>query len=86
AASRELAEIIASRTAEDRRFIVGLEQEQLIRLHHGVGTRVRNDFRGNKLPALRRWAHSQLPESSALSFDALSYPILAEIWRALKGA
>jgi hypothetical protein len=52
------------------------------RLHHGLGTYLRNRYRHGGLLALFRWSRSQLAEVNHL--DDLSEPILYEIWRVLR--
>ena len=81
-AKRELISVIDALSAEDRAFIANLREGGLYRLHHGLGTYIRNQFRQGGLPALFRWSRSQL--SVVNHFDDLSGPILREIWRVLR--
>jgi len=78
----ELASVIDELSAEDRGFIAGISENDVIRLHHGLGTGIRNRFRAGSLPALLRWSCSQAPDPQHL--DDMSWPILMEIWRTLR--
>jgi hypothetical protein len=62
---------------------MALEEQLIGLLHRNLGMWIRNEFRANRLPALSRWARTQIG-AEPLSFDALSYPVLIEIWRAVR--
>ena len=83
-AKQELMSIVDELSAEDRAFIASFSEDKIIRLHHGLGTYIRNANRGGRFGALFRWAETQLG-TERRSFDALSWPILVEVWRALQG-
>ena len=85
-AHAELITIIAGLKEADRAYIVALDQSEILRLHHGLGRFIRNEMRGGKLPALCKWATALAQESQKpMSFDALSLPVLQEIWKSLGG-
>jgi hypothetical protein len=83
AAKAELATVINGFSVESRAYVLALEEQDIILLHRGLGAGIRNEFRANRLPALSRWARTQIGAEPP-SFDALSYPVLVEIWRAVR--
>ena len=82
-AHRELMSIIERLTADDRAYIAGLEESQVIRLHHGFGTYIRNQIRAGELRALFRWSRTQVPVD-VRHFDDVTWPIVMEVWRTVK--
>jgi len=83
-ARTELNIIIEGLTPRDRAFIATLAENEVIRLHFGLGTWIRNQMRHGKMKALLRWSRTQVPERP--HFDDLSWPILVEVWKTLRSS
>jgi hypothetical protein len=82
---QEVDEIIASCSAEDRERFRSTPEKDLILLHHGFGTGLRNGFRQNRFPGLFTFCHETLKQSGEpMSFDALSEIAIREIWSTLQ--
>lgn len=81
-ARQELMSIVGDLSAANKAAIVLVAEEDLIQLHHGLGTGIRNQFRHNKIPALFKWSKSQTPDAKHL--DDFSMPVIAEIWKTLR--
>ncbi len=58
-------------------------RDQLIQLHHGLGTLIRNRIRAGELGGLFRWSRDHTG-AEARSLDDLSWPILVAVWTALR--
>jgi hypothetical protein len=83
-ARRELASIIDRLSLKARRAISQTPEENLIILHHGLGTAIRNRIRAGELRALFRWSCAQVPH--ARSLDDRAWPIIVEIGRVLRSS
>lgn len=81
----ELEKIIAELSNDDKKTISELDEAHLIRLHHGLGTVIRNKFRQNQCPALLKWSRGTYPNGKA-HFDDLSMPVLLAIWKIVKAS
>ena len=79
-AKPELVSIIAGLPTDSRQYIANLAEDQVIRLHHGLGTYIRNQYRHGRFRALFRWAGTQMPAEEK-HLDSLSWPILLEVWK-----
>ena len=82
-ARQDLMSIVDRLTADDRAYIAGLEESQVIRLHMGLGMAIRNRIRAGALQALFRWSHSQVPDD-VRHFDDVTWPIVLEVWRTVR--
>jgi hypothetical protein len=78
----ELMSIIDRLLPEDRRMMAELSEKDVIRLHHGLGTRIRNMIRSGELTALLSWSSAQAPGKASL--DDKAWPILLEVWKTLR--
>jgi hypothetical protein len=81
----QLHSIIERLSPEDRLMIANLPRERVISLHHGLGTAIRNRIRAGELGALARWSKAQIGDQK-LSFDALSWPILLQVWDTVRSS
>lgn len=80
---QDIEKCIEELPAKDRALIRGMSEGELIRLHHGFGTGLRNRFRQNKLPNLCKFCSEKVaPEK--LSLDAISALAIREIWLHLR--
>jgi hypothetical protein len=82
-AKDELRSIIDGLSSEDRAHIRAIPADEVIRLHHGLGTRIRNRIRHNELKALFRWSRAQVPGGLG-HLDHLAWPIVEEVWNQLQ--
>jgi hypothetical protein len=82
-AQRDIEVLIELMKPEDRQTIRGMTETELIRLHHGYGTWLRNQFRQNKFVDLFRFC-SATP--GIRSFDDISTKAIREIWRQLRSS
>ena len=84
---RDVRQIIDKLPAEDRERLRATPESDLILLHHGLGTSLRNAFRSNRFPGLSAYCHDAVKRSGEpLSFDALSSIAIHEIWATLQEA
>jgi hypothetical protein len=84
-ARRDIETLIDLLKPEDRQFIRDLEESELIRLHRGYGTWLRNQFRQNRFPDLFRLCYARTtPENR--SFDEISEIAIREIWHYLRSS
>jgi hypothetical protein len=81
----QLKSIIDGFRPDNRRAIAAMPEQNLIRLHHGLGTWVRNLIRSNEIGALSLWSRSQVP-GGVKHFDDLSGPIIHAIREALRSS
>jgi hypothetical protein len=63
---------------EDRKIIHEMTETELMRLHHGYGTWLRNQFRQNRFADLFRFCSAKIA-SDTRSFDAISALAIREI-------
>ena len=82
-ARMQLQSVIDAIAPAARLEVAMLPRNDLIRLHHGLGTLIRNRIRAGELGALVRWSRDQTG-AEARSFDDLSWPILVAVWTALR--
>jgi uncharacterized protein DUF6794 len=68
---QEIEKLVERLSPEDRKLIATMSASDLIKLHHGYGTWLRNQFRRNEYPHLFRFCSAKVP-SEQLSFDAIS--------------
>ena len=82
-ARRDIEALIELLKPEDRQAISAMAESDLILLHHGYGTWLRNQFRQNKFPDLVRFCDARTtPETRSLNeFSAIA---ILEIWRRLR--
>ncbi|HZS81879.1 MAG TPA: DUF6794 domain-containing protein [Stellaceae bacterium] len=81
-AQRDIETLVELLSAEIRKSLRNLKENELYKLHHGYGTWLRNQFRQGKLSGLFRSCDTQIaPENR--SFDAISARAIREIWRHL---
>src|SRR5579862_6976099 len=72
----QLKWIIDQISPGDQRMIAELSQEGVLsRLHHGLGTQIRNRMRSGELNALVPWSSTRMPTKTK-NLDALSKPII----------
>lgn len=82
-AQRDVEALIELLKPEDRESIRGMTEAELIRLHHGYGTWLRNQFRQDKFDDLFKYCFAKTaPETR--SFDEISAIAIREIWRHLR--
>ena len=82
---RDVRRIIDELALEDRERLRVTPESELILLHHGFGTSLRNVFRSNRFPGLSDYCHDAVKRSGEpLSFDALSSIAIREIWATLQ--
>jgi hypothetical protein len=82
-ARRDIEALIELLKPEDRQAISAMAESDLILLHHGYGTWLRNQFRQNKFPDLASFCLARTtPETR--SFDEFSAIAILEIWRRLR--
>ena len=84
-AQRDIEALIELLKPEDRQSIRGMTENELIRLHHGYGTWLRNQFRQNKFAELFRFCFAKTTPDTR-SFDAISEIAIREIWRHLRSS
>ena len=82
-AQRDIEALIELLKPEDRQSIRGMTETELIRLHHGYGTWLRNQFRQNKFADLFRFCLAKTTPDTR-SFDEISEIAIREIWRHLR--
>jgi hypothetical protein len=63
----ELMPIVDGLSPEGRASISSLREDQVMRLHFGLGMYIRNQIRQGRLPALFRWSRTQVPGTSSTS-------------------
>jgi hypothetical protein len=78
-ARRDIEALIELLKAEDRRSLRGMTETELIRLHHGYGTWLRNQFRRNKFSDPFRFCDAKTTPDTR-SFDTISGMAIREIW------
>jgi hypothetical protein len=79
-AKTELMSIVDGLSPEGRASIANLREDQVMRLHFGLGMYIRNQIRQGRLPALFRWSQTQVP-GHMRHFDDVTFPILVEVWK-----
>jgi hypothetical protein len=79
-AKAELISIFDGLSPEGRAAIASLREDQVIKLHFGLGLYIRNQIRQGRLQALFRWSRTQVPEH-VKNLDDVTFPILVEVWR-----
>jgi hypothetical protein len=84
-ARAQLHFLIEGLSTEDRLMIAKLPRGDVISLHHRLGTVIRNQVRAGELGALFRWSKAQIGDQK-LSLDALSWPILLQIWETVRSS
>ena len=84
-AQRDIEALIQRLKPEDRQFLRGLTETELVRLHFSYGLWLRNQFRQNKIPDLFRFCSAKIPPDT-LSFDEISAVAIREIWRHLRSS
>jgi hypothetical protein len=84
-AKTELMSIVDGLSPEGRASIASLREDQVIRLHFGLGMYIRNQIRQGRLQALFRWSRTQVPEH-VKSLDDVTFPIIVEVWRLVNDA
>ena len=72
-ARRDIEALIELLKAEDRRSLRGMTETELIRLHHGYGTWLRNQFRRNKFSDLPSSGASGHGHSRPTGFGAVAW-------------
>ena len=82
-ARAQLQSIIDGISPAERLEVAKLPRNHVIRLHHGLGTLIRNRFRAGELRALFLWSRSQTSDEDR-SLDGLSWPILVAVWTILR--
>ncbi len=82
-ARRDIEALIELLKPEDRQSLRDMTERDLIRLHHGYGTWLRNQFRQNKFPDLFRFCSAKTTPDTR-SFDEISEIAIREIWRHLR--
>jgi hypothetical protein len=80
---RDIEALIQLLSPEDRQSIREMTQRDFIRLHHGYGTWLRNQFRHNKFSDLFRFCSARTTPDTR-SFDTISGIAVGEIWRHLR--
>jgi hypothetical protein len=78
-ARHEIEKLVENLQPEDRELLSAMPESDLIRLHHGYGTWLRNQFRQNKLPHLFKFCSATVPSENR-SFDAISAVAIRQIW------
>ena len=84
-AQRDIEALIELLKPEDRQPIRDMTETELIRLHHGYGTWLRNQFRQNKFPDLFRFCPSKTTPDTR-GFDEILALAIREIWRHLRSS
>jgi hypothetical protein len=82
-ARRDIELLIELLKPEDRQSLRGMTETELIRLHHGYGTWLRNQFRRNKFSHLFRFCDAKTTPDTR-TFDTISGMAVREIWRHLR--
>jgi len=80
----EMAGIIDALSIEERTFVSALPEADVILLHHGIGTGIRNRVRSGEIPALFVWSRTQV-SAHVGHLDDMTWPIVLAVWRSLKG-
>jgi hypothetical protein len=76
---QDIDKLIEQLKPEHRRLLRDMSESELIRLHMGYGTRLRNQFRQNEFPHFFKFCSAKIA-SENLSFDAISAVAIREIW------
>jgi hypothetical protein len=84
-ARQDVEALIELLKPEDRQSLRDMTEAELIRLHHGYGTWLRNQFRQNNFPDLFRFCSAKTTPDTR-SFDAISGFAIREIWRHLRSS
>jgi hypothetical protein len=82
-ARRELNKIIRQLSPAAKVEIASMQASDLILLHHGLGTAIRNKFRHNRAIFLFRWAQKRVPKGTR-HIDEFTTPVIEEIWKTLR--
>jgi hypothetical protein len=78
-ARRDIEALIELLKPEDRQSLPGMTEAELIRLHQGYATWLRNQFRQNKFADLFRFCFAKTTPDTR-SFDEISEIAIREIW------
>jgi hypothetical protein len=82
---RDVRRIIEGLAVEDRARFRATPESELILLHRGFGTGLRDAFRSNRFPGLSAYCHEAIRRrGEPWSFDALSSIAIREIWATLQ--
>ena len=82
-ARAQLQSIIDALSPASRLYVAELPRENIILMHHGLGTHIRNRHRHGELRELFLWSRSQINDE-VRSLDDLSWPILVTVWTSLR--